>query len=169
MSHIYISAQESPQYPALDITNPPLFEQEPDKGQEEREDMPEDIERVDDKEPNEAKEEIVQFEDAKGDLHTLLRTFDKSKRKHACGHCPYTSSSRSHLREHVENVHEKIRRHFCKECDYASYRKRGLNHHVKVVHEKTMHVCEDCGYSIERKALLNSHRASVHGISYNSF
>ena len=165
-NEISANVQESPQYPALDINNPPLCEQEPDKGyqQEERENMPED-----EKEPNDVKDEMVQFEDAKGDLHTLLRTFDKSKRKHACGNCPYTSSSRSHLREHVENVHEKIRRHFCKECDYASYRKRGLNHHIKVVHEKTMHVCEDCGYSIERKALLNSHRASVHGISYKSF
>ena len=165
--------QESIQYPVFnnvkqdDNNHQTLCEQGLGEGnqQEERED----IEGVDEKEPNEAKEEIVQFEDAKGDLHTLLRTFDKSKRKHACGHCPYTSSSKSHLREHVENVHEKIRRHFCKECDYASYRKRGLNHHIKVVHEKSMHVCEDCGYSIERKALLNSHRASVHGISYKSF
>ena len=138
--------------------------------QEEREDMPANFEGMDEKEPIDVREELVQFEDTKGDLHTLIRSVDnKGQRKHACENCPYTSTSRSHLKEHVENVHEKIRKHFCKECNYASYRKRGLNHHIKVVHDKSMHVCEDCGYAIERKALLNSHRASAHGISFNQF
>ena len=137
--------------------------------EEEREEMPANFEGVDENKLNDVREEmLVQFEDAKGDLHTLIRSVaDKARRRHACENCPYTSTSRSHLREHTENVHEKIRRHFCKECNYASYRKRGLNHHIKVVHEKSMHVCEDCGYSIERKALLNSHRASVHGVNIN--
>ena len=75
------------------------------------------------------------------------------------------SASRSHLKEHVENIHDKIKRHFCKECRYASYHKGDLTHHIKKVHEKSINVCEDCGYAVERKALLNSHRASVHGIS----
>jgi len=137
--------------------------------QQEGDEKPANIEGVDENKLNDVREEmLVQFEDAKGDLHTLIRSVaDKARRKHACENCPYTSTSRSHLREHTENVHEKIRRHFCKECNYASYRKRGLNHHIKVVHEKSMHVCEDCGYSIERKALLNSHRASVHGVNIN--
>ena len=41
--------------------------------------------------------------------------------------CLYTSDSASHMKEHVEAVHEKIKNHFCKECDYTSYRKGGLN------------------------------------------
>lgn len=110
-------------------------------------------------------EEFVQFEDKQGNIKTTLnRSGNKGSRKHACGSCPYTSTSRSHLKEHVENIHEKIKRHFCKECQYASYHKGDLTHHVRKLHEKSINVCEDCGYAVERKALLNSHRASVHGI-----
>ena len=36
--------------------------------------------------------------------------------------CPYRTDSASHMKEHVEAVHEKIKNHFCKECDYTSYR-----------------------------------------------
>ena len=110
-------------------------------------------------------DEFVQFEDKQGNIKTTLnRSGNKGSRKHACGSCPYTSTSRSHLKEHVENIHEKIKRHFCKECQYASYHKGDLTHHVRKLHEKSINVCEDCGYAVERKALLNSHRASVHGI-----
>ena len=110
-------------------------------------------------------EEFVQFEDKLGNIKTTLnRSGNKGTRKHACGSCPYTSTSRSHLKEHVENIHEKIKRHFCKECQYASYHKGDLTHHIRKLHERSINVCEDCGYAVERKALLNSHRASVHGI-----
>ena len=113
-------------------------------------------------------EEFVQFEDRQGNIKTTLnRSGNKGRRKHACGDCPYTSTSRSHLKEHIENIHEKIKRHFCKECDYASYHKGDLTRHIKKVHEKSINVCEDCGYGVERKALLNSHRASVHGFNHN--
>ena len=112
-------------------------------------------------------EEFVQFEDKSGNLKTTLnRSGNKARRKYACGNCPYTSTSKSHLKEHIENIHEKMKRHFCKECDYASYHKGDLTHHIKKVHERSINVCEDCGYAVERKALLNSHRASVHGISF---
>ena len=129
--------------------------------------MPLNIEGEDEKNTHDVSEELVQFEDAQGNLETLIPSVNKKgRKKHGCGNCPYTSTSRSHLKEHVENIHDKIRRHFCKDCDYASYHKGPLAHHIKKVHEKSINVCEDCGYAETRKSLLNSHRASVHGISF---
>ena len=161
-----IPSSEQNNWEVNDIEHVSLGEEVPeDVEQEEREEIHENIEGYDEKKTNDVSEQLVQFEDTQGNLHTLIRpVVNKGRRKHTCENCPYTSTSRSHLKEHVENVHEKIRRHFCKECDYASYRKRGLTHHIKMVHEKSINVCEDCGYAETRKALLNSHRASVHGI-----
>ena len=78
-----------------------------------------------------------QFEDIQANWMTPLNSQDNmAKKKLLCGgkisdptcrqpngiSCPYRTDSASHMKEHVEAVHEKIKNHFCKECDYTSYR-----------------------------------------------
>ena len=88
---------------------------------------------------------------------------DIGKKKLKCEHCPYTSATMSHMKEHIEAVHQRTRMNSCKECGFTPSRNRDLKRHMKVVHTKS-HVCEDCGYAESRKALLTSHRLVVHKI-----
>ena len=126
---------------------------------------------------HEKKTNNMQHEDAKIWKTHIISEHNMAKKKLQCGGkisdptcrqpngipCPYTSDSASHMKEHMEAVHEKIKNHFCKDCDYTSYRKGQLNRHVKVVHAKTgRYVCEECGHAEHRKFLFNSHMTSVH-------
>ena len=88
---------------------------------------------------------------------------NQRKKKLKCEHCPYTAATLSHMKEHIEVVHERVRVNSCGECGFAPSRKRDLKRHMKVVHTKR-HVCEDCGHAESRKPLLTSHRLVVHKI-----
>ena len=88
---------------------------------------------------------------------------NKVKKKLKCEHCPYTSATLSHMKEHIEVVHERVRVNSCGECGFTPSRKRDLKRHMKVVHTKR-HICEDCGHAESRKPLLTSHRLVVHKI-----
>jgi len=50
-------------------------------------------------------------------------------------HCPYSSSHKSHMQNHIESVHDKVkpfRRFKCQVCPFSSLRRSRLEEHVKV-------------------------------------
>ena len=48
-----------------------------------------------------------------------------------CDRCEYTTYSKSCLRKHIENKHERVR-YYCDQCDYAATTLPALKIHIKI-------------------------------------
>ena len=98
-------------------------------------------------------------------IETEVDSANKSKnQKYKCHHCPYTSSTKFKLKEHIEGVHEKTMSYFCTECSYKTSWKISLNRHIKELHNKgeKEFKCEQCSYASVRKDALKVHVEVVH-------
>ena len=99
-----------------------------------------------------------------GDMEThieLVKTMEKIKVK--CKHCPYISRDKSHLKDHIEAVHERGSVKHCVECGFKPSRNRDMKYHMQRKHGKTIrHVCEDCGHEESKKSLMTVHKLYVH-------
>merc|ERR1712018_526544 len=78
--------------------------------------------------------------------------------------CPYTSSTKLKLNQHIQGVHEKVKSYACKECQYETSWKTTLNRHIKRWHSKggKEFKCEECSYATDRKDNLKAHFAAAH-------
>ena len=91
----------------------------------------------------------------------LVKTMEKIKVK--CKHCPYISRDKSHLKDHIEAVHERGSVKHCVECGFKPSRNRDMKYHMQRKHGKTIrHVCEDCGHEESQKSLMTVHKLYVH-------
>jgi len=89
-----------------------------------------------------------------------------TKQKHACPHCSYRTTIRSHLTRHIQSVHDGIK-FPCPHCDYKATAKDSLKEHIKSVHDGIKYPCPHCSYQITHKADLRRHIQSIHdGIKY---
>ena len=99
-----------------------------------------------------------------GDMEThmeLVKIMEKIKVK--CKHCPYISRDKSHLKDHIEAVHERGSVKQCVECGFKPSRNRDMKYHMQRKHGKTIrHVCEDCGHEESKKSLMTVHKLYVH-------
>ena len=57
--------------------------------------------------------------------------------KFQCEQCVYETSNSSHIRRHVEAIHEGVR-YPCDKCDYQATRRSGLKRHNLQKHEDTV-------------------------------
>ena len=48
--------------------------------------------------------------------------------------CDYAASQKSHLKQHMESVHENIKNHACSECDFVAYSRQVLYKHIESIH-----------------------------------
>ena len=72
--------------------------------------------------------------------------------------CKYSCSQKSHLQEHIKQVHDKIKDFKCELCDY----KCSSNSSLKQVHDEIKDFkCELCKYSCSRKSHLQEHKTST--------
>ena len=87
-------------------------------------------------------------------------------KKFRCEHCPYVAYRKSHLKKHVDGVHENIRNHLCEECGYAALYKRGL-----YIHKELMHNIGDKKFKCEKcpyaTALKGNLKIHVAGVHDN--
>ena len=87
-----------------------------------------------------------------------------------CEHCPYASKKKFLIKNHIEEVHEKIKKHICKDCGFATSRSIRLKNHVKVVHEKVKKdACEDSDHATSDNYILKNQEESVHEIDEKQF
>ena len=81
-----------------------------------------------------------------------------------CEKCSYTTAVPSHLKSHVEGVHEKIRNHVCGDCGFAASQKSNLNKHKNMVHGRAekRFKCDNCPFKAFFNSQVKKHIAEVH-------
>jgi uncharacterized Zn-finger protein len=65
------------------------------------------------------------------------------------------------LREHAQNVHEKLKLYECEQCSKRFEFKVNLRGHIKYLHEKP-YKCEICLMKFGKKSELTAHDKKVH-------
>ena len=87
----------------------------------------------------------------------------KGDKKLKCEQCPYSSAKSELIKQHIQEVHDKIRKHICEESGYVAPHKSKSKRHIEGVHENLRnHVCVECGYAAKEKAKLKIHIGAVH-------
>ena len=59
----------------------------------------------------------------------------KLNKKFECEQCPYSAARKSHMKEHVEAVHERLTNYHCDQCPYSAARKHTLKKHIDRGHK----------------------------------
>ena len=86
---------------------------------------------------------------------------------YSCDKCSYVSASSTHLRDHLEAVHEGV----IIRCPYEGCPKTfkfrsNIRQHVKHVHENNSIECTECDYTAKSKRALRVHFGLHHGVKY---
>jgi uncharacterized Zn-finger protein len=68
-------------------------------------------------------------------VHSKTTLKCANKKPFKCDFCDYAAFKQSHIRRHIECVHEKLKQHQCCICHQSFGRKGTLNKHVQSVHE----------------------------------
>ena len=88
-----------------------------------------------------------------------------------CPHCKYETKNKSHMKDHIRIVHEKILDFQCSECSFATGRRHQLARHYKAIHKMEMPLerntkdsvgCSFCPFVTSDFERLNKHIASEH-------
>ena len=81
---------------------------------------------------------------------------------HSCSICQNRFATISHLKTHIENVHEK-KKQSCSICQAQFAGKQNLNRHIATIHEgKRPHKCHICNSTFKQSYDLKVHVAFVH-------
>ena len=81
---------------------------------------------------------------------------------HKCHLCPYATTNKQVLHDHILGVHKGIKDHVCGDCGAAYFTKHGLTKHIKRVHEGLRYNCLKCDKNFSEKNVLKHHMESVH-------
>ena len=73
-----------------------------------------------------------------------------------CQQCDYKASNKSHMRQHVQNVHKGLK-YDCTNCDYKSGDKSNLNRHMNKYHLGVTYACDLCKQIFNQKNGLKRH------------
>ena len=86
--------------------------------------------------------QVVVDEDAKAIISY------ENVREYSCNLCSYQSSHKTHVRNHIRWVHQKIKDKVCPHCEFKCYQNGHLTSHIKRVHQKvSMKNTVICNYS----------------------
>ena len=84
-------------------------------------------------------------------------------KSHKCPFCDYTASTRNHLKQHFDCIHNQLKPHKCPMCDYTAFQKGQLKMHIDSVHNQLKpHKCQICDFKTSQKGNLKLHIDSVH-------
>jgi hypothetical protein len=80
-----------------------------------------------------------------------------------CPHCPYASSSPTHVTRHIKYVHDKLGDSICPHCDYVTCFRRHLQRHIKAVHDKIKdQKCLSCQFTCSIAENMAQHVKAMH-------
>ena len=74
-----------------------------------------------------------------------MRNYKKSNvmigesKKYKCPHCELESITNSHIRKHINEVHERKKNFYCRYCEKSFSRKFNLKKHKEGVHDDVMY------------------------------
>ena len=98
----------------------------------------------------------------KSHLRVHVQTVHDGVKEHRCEICGKTFGEKSTLRTHGK-VHELVKPHKCISCDKNFRFRHNLERHVMTIHENIKAFkCETCDKSFGRKAQLKIHFRTVH-------
>jgi len=91
-------------------------------------------------------------------LHENQQQTDKKRQTlFICQTCGARLGSRNNLKNHIEEVHDKVRPFKCQVCDKEFFAKAKLKRH-ETTHEKVRpHICELCGKAFKLREALGKH------------
>ena len=78
-----------------------------------------------------------------------------------CDQCVFSTARKSHLKDHIEAVHEGVR-YTCKICAHVANNKVQLRSHVNKNHREK-HTCQMCGFNTHMAGNLRAHIERKHG------
>nr|VZI32666.1 unnamed protein product [Spirometra erinaceieuropaei] len=106
-----------------------------------------------------------EIEDPKSQEHSdnLEDVRHLSRRKHTCGLCGKSFVYMSHLKDHVNGVHEKIRAYSCELCTKSFRKKADLKIHIDGFHKQLRkYTCDICCKTFRERRTVKTHIDSVH-------
>ena len=102
------------------------------------------------------------FKKLKKHLKNTMCGKDVDDRKlQQCPQCDRKSRNKRALRNHVQNIHNKVKDIQCPNCSYQTYNRFNLRLHVSKVHEKTT-IFRNCPHCESRTGNLEAHLATYH-------
>ena len=78
--------------------------------------------------------------------------------------CLKLYSTKSHLKEHIFRVHEKLKPHKCTECGKSFATKDELKTHLRIHTGEKPYLCEFCPEAFTYKQTLLYHKRDKHGV-----
>ena len=76
--------------------------------------------------------------------------------KFSCQDCDYKTNQSSHLKQHVEGIHEGVC-YKCEQCDYKGTTRSDLKRHVENRHNGIFYSCDQCSHKARTKSNLKVH------------
>ena len=83
--------------------------------------------------------------------------------KYACNQCEYLATHPSHLKAHIQAIHEGVK-YACNQCEYKATHQSHLKIHIQSKHEGVKYACEQCEQSAlkQSKPELNQEHLEDH-------
>ena len=78
-----------------------------------------------------------------------------------CDKCEGQFKSKSHLKRHIQSMHEGIK-YACNQCDLKFSQKCSLYPHIKSKHEGVKYVCNQCDQQFTQQSNLSRHVKLMH-------
>jgi len=92
--------------------------------------------------------------------------FKTYKYKYECQQCDKAYNCGSHLKAHIQTVHEGVK-YACNQCDNQFTRQNSLTTHIQSVHEGVKYACSQCDHQAAKQSHLTAHIQSQHeGVKY---
>ena len=96
-------------------------------------------------------------------LRTHIQAVHQRQKDHQCDSCNQTFSRSTNLRTHIQSVHQRQKDHKCGICDEKFAALQTLRSHIETVHEgRKDHKCGNCSKAFSSKKHLSLHFKVIH-------
>jgi len=87
-----------------------------------------------------------------------------------CDQCPFATTRRGNLTNHILTAHEYIRQYSCSHCEFSASRDDLLTKHVRTAHDRVEAFgCELCHFETTDRTLLTTHVSNEHASLLKQF
>ena len=97
------------------------------------------------------------------DLMNANASHQEDGHLYGCSDCDFSTSSKRHLKMHVDALHKGVAVFDCKYCNYTGKTTRLLKDHIDVKHKGLkLHKCSKCSFHTAYSSSMKKHIDSVH-------